>query len=1081
MFVSFANSVAYFVATCSIVVIHGLNGHAQRSFTHPKTGVYWPQDLLPKQVPTGRVLTYGYNAGVGNISDGQNVLDIANQLIVNLKDHRREKVKELAVAGLEATPHCGSDLANFGSVIAGIASAFVDTPKMLLKTLAKNSSALYDVSREFATVVHELQFKLVSFYELDAFKPPWWGGPSFVVVEKRSAVLGLPGEEVVAVHADHRDICRFESAEDMNYRPVWIRIEDFATEAARKLGEREGVRLARQPVHKSGFQEAVVVKEVEAGLSEVSMSKVEGPSSRNRHWKVPFPPCASFTGRAALLQKMVNYFMQSISEGQRRFAIHGLGGAGKTQLALMFAFRHRAEYSGVFFLDADSENSLRDDMSRLHDELELGCPGDKIGATKRWFDLDANSNVNWLLIFDNADDLGSYQLTDYFPLSMHAHIVITSRDPNARELTPDGLLLEMMEPSESRDLLISRAGLTNPTEKDLLEIDEIIEKLSYLPLAIDQAGAYIRTRRCTPAAYLRQFNTRQDRVLKFSPKLSQYNKSVITAWEVSFARIELDSPIAAKLLLLFCYLDSRRISSSLLECVTSPVAKVDDEGEVVEMLAEENGVSPELVDLVMDEDAFEEAIERVEGFSLVREFTEAMGERDVRVFSLHPLVAFCGRSRATQAQKREAAEQAICIVGHSFPEWSTDFSIFEFGRLIRSHLPRCLSYIDQPAEFGSSLGHLAKKLLLIIYSIRTIQLMGVMTARTQDDIQLFATAQRLLKKYADPYLDAVATFLRARDMGDAMEAERVIVDFLKSAGAEHGIDPLNPSHRGRFNATLGDLAITLAGLRRSLHRPSPPDALLSAWAPLNPASPSTTERNAKWYRDRTVGSYLVAANRSADAERLLVAHVAEFADCGMEGTDEHLAGTDQLASLYIAKGEWGRAEEVLRPALAKAKELNRDKAAWHVLYSEIFMQLILTNLEKYDEAEYRAYALAEFLRESRHMPDLTASALYTTLSLLARIAHEQCFYDLAASRWQECATLGHSLDWPGDPDLNIPLCALEAIEFESGRKGACGKGEFEEWRARLRRGGGREFLGVVAGEWKRRLEERMRCVCEGLM
>ena len=73
-----------------------------------------------------------------------------------------------------------------------------------------------------------------------------------------------------------------------------------------------------------------MVKEIEAGLSEVSVTPVQsGGINRNKHWKVPFFPCASFTGRTALLQRMLDYFMSSVSENQRRFAIHGLGGAGK--------------------------------------------------------------------------------------------------------------------------------------------------------------------------------------------------------------------------------------------------------------------------------------------------------------------------------------------------------------------------------------------------------------------------------------------------------------------------------------------------------------------------------------------------------------------------------------------------------------------------------------------------------------------------------------------------------------------------------------------------------------------------------
>lgn len=338
---------------------------------------------------------------------------------------------------------------------------------------------------------------------------------------------------------------------------------------------------------------------------------------------------------------------------------------------MTFAFQQRSKYSGVFFLDADSETTLHEDFSKIHDDLDLGCPKDKIGAVKRWFDVE--DDVNWLLIFDNADELESYQLTDYFPLSKETHIILTSRDPNAAELTSDGLLLEMMEPEESKALLISRAGLKNPSAKDLQDVNTIVGELSHLPLAIDQAGAYIRTRKCSPAAYIRQFENQRERVLKFSPKLSSYNKSVITAWEVSFLRLESDMAVAAKLFLVFCYLDSKRISEELLKGAAHPVLKMDKDGNEQETVAEDNGVEPDLVDLMMDDDEFDGTIERMVSLSLVREYTETTGEKDTRIFSLHPLVAFCGRARAKQSQKREAAEQAICFLSHAFPEWSRDF------------------------------------------------------------------------------------------------------------------------------------------------------------------------------------------------------------------------------------------------------------------------------------------------------------------------------------------------------------------------------------------------------------------------
>lgn len=100
---------------------------------------------------------------------------------------------------------------------------------------------------------------------------------------------------------------------------------------------------------------------------------------------------------------------------------------------------------------------------------------------------------------------------------------------------------------------------------------------------------------------------------------------------------------------------------------------MDEDGNEHETVAEDNGVDPELVDLVVDQDEFDATIETMESLTLIREHTESTGDEDVRIFSMHSLVAFCGRSRATQPQKRMAAEQAICLLSHAFPEWSRDF------------------------------------------------------------------------------------------------------------------------------------------------------------------------------------------------------------------------------------------------------------------------------------------------------------------------------------------------------------------------------------------------------------------------
>lgn len=259
------------------MVVHGLNGHAQRTVTHPETLVYWPRDLLPEKVPSARVLTYGYKSSTTReISEAQNVLNISLQLIVNIKDYRREeKEKERdivlichSLGGIIAkravllhqsssegksirnhivgiifmgTPHCGSDLASIGSAFIRIASTVTEVPKVLLKTLAKNSSTLYDISREFAEAVSDRKLKLISFYELNACAFPWWKRASVIVVEKRSAILGLPEEEIIAAHVNHREICRFKGEDDQGFHALWTRVDDFSKGAARKIQIQEQI------------------------------------------------------------------------------------------------------------------------------------------------------------------------------------------------------------------------------------------------------------------------------------------------------------------------------------------------------------------------------------------------------------------------------------------------------------------------------------------------------------------------------------------------------------------------------------------------------------------------------------------------------------------------------------------------------------------------------------------------------------------------------------------------------------------------------------------------------------------------
>ncbi|KAL8797717.1 MAG: hypothetical protein Q9195_000069 [Heterodermia aff. obscurata] len=287
------------------------------------------------------------------------------------------------------------------------------------------------------------------------------------------------------------------------------------------------------------------------------------------------------------------------------------GGCGKTQIALRFAHRHRALYeSAVVFINASSESTIINDFARIHDLLKLGDSPNKVDSVKRW--LSSEKNSHWLLIFDNADDLESISLPKYFPPSSWGHIIITSRANAALNYagSPE-CLVGLLPRLEALNILLERSGLKVSAEAELRYAEEIISLLGGLPLALDQAGAFIRVRKKSFAEYLRLYKTRQGEVLQSQPKIETYDRTILTAWEVNFRQIEQEFPEAAELLLLFCYLDPGDISEAMLLRGCTPQKRWSKDGELTEIPAKDEDVPESLVAFLNDVMRFDGAIEKL--------------------------------------------------------------------------------------------------------------------------------------------------------------------------------------------------------------------------------------------------------------------------------------------------------------------------------------------------------------------------------------------------------------------------------------------------------------------------------------
>jgi hypothetical protein len=200
--------------------------------------------------------------------------------------------------------------------------------------------------------------------------------------------------------------------------------------------------------------------------------------------ELPFPRNQFFCGREDLIDRIHAIFDPTseadmtppTSTARQLIALHGLGGIGKTQIALEYAHRYEQFYSAILWVDAKDQAVLESSAVRILQQLvyhyatrspsdpdymrianELGIPGgiDLSGAikqetvnsnsvwrgVKKW--LQKKENVRWLLLVDNNDDLEAVNILDYLPTSNWGRIIVTSRRPEIRSLGHSLSVMEM--------------------------------------------------------------------------------------------------------------------------------------------------------------------------------------------------------------------------------------------------------------------------------------------------------------------------------------------------------------------------------------------------------------------------------------------------------------------------------------------------------------------------------------------------------------------------------------------------------------------------------------------------------------
>ena len=352
-------------------------------------------------------------------------------------------------------------------------------------------------------------------------------------------------------------------------------------------------------------------------------------------------------------------------------AISGLGGIGKTQTAVEYTYRYRSEYHYIFWVRADNEVALQAgfvEIAKLLDLPEQNAtnPTETVQAVKHWLE----HNGEWLVAFDNAD--APELLKASYPRTPRGHILLTSRVQLFDTLgIASPFALEKMDPEEALSFLFKRTGRSQSDSAEKNAAEQLASKLGYLPLALEQAAAYIAAKKARFQDYLASFQ-RQRLVLldKAQPKTGDYPTSVSSTWALNFQEVEQD-PVAADILRASAFLSPDAIP---LELLTDGVSQLGP------VLAEALATSED--PLVLNE-----ALEPLTRYSLIRL------DVDTQTYSIHRMVQEVVKDQMGVEQQAEWAERVVHAVAQSFPK--VDYQTWPLCQRFISHALLCAAYIDR--------------------------------------------------------------------------------------------------------------------------------------------------------------------------------------------------------------------------------------------------------------------------------------------------------------------------------------------------------------------------------------------------
>ncbi|KAJ0138661.1 Uncharacterized protein HZ326_18401 [Fusarium oxysporum f. sp. albedinis] len=301
----------------------------------------------------------------------------------------------------------------------------------------------------------------------------------------------------------------------------------------------------------------------------------EGNLTRYSTVLVPFPPNEDFVGRQDILESLRQEL--SLKRSHAVAALFGLGGTGKTQIALAYVHETHAQDPdlSVFWVYASNTERMRQSYAMIIQQFEIPRGENDLSdleLVKRW--LEAKFHRPWLMVVDNADDLGLFYgtsgLSRYLPTCAQGQLLITTRNKQvAIRATKGRYCIEVprMTESEAQELLGEHLGFLRP---DFADLSTLVLKLEYLPLILVQAASFIKENSISISEYLNLLETDENLIQLLDEDFETDGRdpdslqAVTKTWTISFRQIRRQNELAGDLLSLMSMFDHQNIPEEFL-------------------------------------------------------------------------------------------------------------------------------------------------------------------------------------------------------------------------------------------------------------------------------------------------------------------------------------------------------------------------------------------------------------------------------------------------------------------------------------------------------------------------------------